>query len=167
MVGILVCHTKSCEFKSHSFRMFLNIIDILSTIEIFFCFDSLEYKYDYSYWDEQYFYIFYYCCISFLLCCVLLLVAFFLSPKEVSFEKISPYECGFEPFNNNHSIFKIQYFIVGILFMIFDLELAYLFPWAVNLGNISFFSWLIVIYFLILLIIGFLFEWKKGGLDWI
>jgi len=66
--------------------------------------------------------------ISFLVSCVLFLVAFLLSSKELSFEKISPYECGFEPFGDSHSIFSIQFFVVGILFMLFDLELAFIFP---------------------------------------
>jgi NADH-quinone oxidoreductase subunit A len=66
--------------------------------------------------------------ISFALCCVLFLLAFILSPKDVTFEKTSPYECGFEPFGDGHLIFNVQFFIVGILFMLFDLELAYLFP---------------------------------------
>jgi len=66
--------------------------------------------------------------VSLILCTVLFGVAFAITPSEVSFEKASPYECGFEPFGLTHSIFNIQFFIVGILFMIFDLELAYLFP---------------------------------------
>jgi len=103
--------------------------------------------------------------ISFLLCCVLFLLAFILSPKEITFEKSSPYECGFEPFGDGHLIFNIQFFIVGILFMLFDLELAYLFPWVVHLGNLNFFSFFIVIFFLLLLTIGLIYEWKKGALD--
>jgi NADH-quinone oxidoreductase subunit A len=95
---------------------------------------------------------------SFILCCILFLLAIILSPKEVTFEKNSPYECGFEPFGDGHSIFNIQFFIVGILFMIFDLELAYLFPWVVNLGNLCFFSFFIMFFFLILLTIGLVYE---------
>lgn len=102
---------------------------------------------------------------SLTLCCILFFLAFYLSPKEVSFEKTSPYECGFEPFGDGHLIFNIQFFIVGILFMIFDLELAYLFPWVVHLGNLNFFSFFIMIFFLIFLIIGLVYEWKKGALD--
>jgi hypothetical protein len=82
----------------------------------------------YSYWAEQYNFIITHICISLLITGILFLVAFFLSPKDLSFEKISSYECGFEPFKTAHSVFNIQFFVVGILFMIFDLELAYLFP---------------------------------------
>jgi len=100
--------------------------------------------------------------------CILFLVSFVLSSKSMSFEKGSPYECGFEPFGSDaHSVFNIQYFIVGILFMIFDLELAYLFAWALYLGTLSFFAFWLVIFFLMLLVIGFVYEWKKGALDWL
>jgi NADH-quinone oxidoreductase subunit A len=121
----------------------------------------------YSYWNEQYIYIFYYIVFSFGLCFVLFLLAFILSPKEITFEKTSPYECGFEPFGDGHLIFNIQFFIVGILFMLFDLELAYLFPWMANIGNLNYFSFFIVVFFLILLTIGLIYEWKKGALNWI
>lgn len=66
--------------------------------------------------------------VSLILCFVLFTIAFILSPKEIFFEKASAYECGFEPFGSTQSVFNIQFFVVGILFMIFDLELAYLFP---------------------------------------
>jgi NADH:ubiquinone oxidoreductase subunit 3 (subunit A) len=82
----------------------------------------------YSYFNEQYTYLYLYILASFLLTILLFLVSFILSPKKLSFEKSSSYECGFEPFGSGHLVFNIQFFIVGILFMIFDLELAYLFP---------------------------------------
>jgi NADH:ubiquinone oxidoreductase subunit 3 (subunit A) len=96
--------------------------------------------------------------ISFLLTIVLFIVGFILSPKNVSFEKTSSYECGFEPFGDAHSIFNIQFFVVGILFMLFDLELAYLFPWVLCLSTISLFSFFLMLFFLILLVIGFIYE---------
>lgn len=121
----------------------------------------------YSYFEEQTLYLFIYSIISLILVIILFSVAFFLSPREINFEKLSSYECGFEPFGEGHIVFNIQFFIVGILFMIFDLELAYLFPWVFNLGNLSIFCFFLMIIFLILLIIGFIYEWKKGALDWI
>ena len=121
----------------------------------------------YEYWSEQYSYIFYYGLISCFLCLVLFGLTFVVSPKDITSEKISPYECGFEPFGDGHQVFNVQFFVVGILFMIFDLELAYLFSWVVHLGNICFFSFFIMILFLLLLTIGLVYEWKKGGLDWI
>ena len=147
--------------------MYLNNLTILYQIDFFLESNLCIQTFSYGYWEEQYTYIYTYLCISFLLCCILFMLAFILSPQEITFEKTSPYECGFEPFGNSHSIFSVQFFIVGILFMIFDLELAYLFPWIANLGNLSFFSFFIMLVFLIILIIGLIYEWKKGALDWI
>jgi NADH-quinone oxidoreductase subunit A len=99
-----------------------------TTFQIDFFLETSSNNYYYNYFNEQYSYIIYYGIISLILCCLLFILAFILSPKDITFEKVSPYECGFEPFGESHSIFSIQFFIVGILFMIFDLELAYLFP---------------------------------------
>ena len=98
---------------------------------------------------------------------ILFCLAFFLSQSDSTFEKLSAYECGFEPFGGAQAVFHIQFFIVGILFTIFDLELAYLFPWATNLGSLPRFCFWLMIFFLILLIIGFVYEWRKGALDWV
>jgi NADH:ubiquinone oxidoreductase subunit 3 (subunit A) len=81
----------------------------------------------YSYWGAEYLFLAFFIAFSFILTIILFIVSFYLSTKSISFEKGSSYECGFEPFGGAHSIFNIQYFIVGILFMIFDLEVAYLF----------------------------------------
>lgn len=121
----------------------------------------------YSYWGEQYNYLFYFFIFSLVLSNVLILVGFSFSLKNFSFEKTSAYECGFSPFGDSHSIFNIQFFIVGILFMLFDLELAYLFPWIINVGNLCIFSFFLMYFFLFFLIIGFIYEWKKGALDWL
>ena len=121
----------------------------------------------YSYWEDQYFYLIIYILISFLITFVLVFVGFILSPKESNFEKLSSYECGFEPFGEAHSVFSIQFFLVGILFMLFDLEVAYLFPWVIGLGHLSAFGFFLMFFFLILLVIGFVYEWKKGALDWL
>lgn len=123
-----------------------------------------------GYWIEQYSFLSVFILISFFLTIILLGVGFlaskFLRTKN-EFEKQSPYECGFEPFGTAQSVFNVQFFIVGILFMIFDLELAYLFPWIISLGNLPLFSFFIMIFFLILLTVGFIYEWKKGALDWL
>lgn len=123
-----------------------------------------------SYWAEQYSYIVVFILISLILTIVLIGVGFLATRFQWiknEFEKQSPYECGFEPFGDAHSVFNIQFFVVGILFMIFDLELAYLFPWVIHLGNLSLFSFFLMVFFLILLTIGFIYEWKKGALDWL
>ena len=81
-------------------------------------------------------------------------------------EKLSPYECGFEPFADARSKFDVRYYLVAILFIIFDLEVAFLFPWAVSLGTIGVFGFWSMMVFLGVLTIGFIYEWKKGALEW-
>jgi NADH-quinone oxidoreductase subunit A len=81
-------------------------------------------------------------------------------------EKLSPYECGFEPFDDARSKFDVRFYLVAILFIIFDLEVAFLFPWAVSLGNLGLFGFWSMITFLGVLTIGFIYEWKKGALEW-
>ena len=81
-------------------------------------------------------------------------------------EKLSPYECGFEPFEDARMRFDVRYYLVAILFIIFDLEVAFLFPWAVSLGDIGLFGFWSMIVFLAVLTVGFAYEWRKGALEW-
>ncbi len=81
-------------------------------------------------------------------------------------EKLSAYECGFEPFDDARRRFDVRYYLVAILFIIFDLEVAFLFPWAVSLSDIGLFGFLSMMGFLGLLTVGFIYEWRKGALDW-
>ncbi|WP_431269334.1 NADH-quinone oxidoreductase subunit A [Dankookia sp. P2] len=81
-------------------------------------------------------------------------------------EKLSAYECGFEPFDDTRRRFDVRFYLVAILFIIFDLEVAFLFPWAVSLGQIGWFGFLSMIAFLGVLTVGFVYEWRKGALDW-
>jgi len=81
-------------------------------------------------------------------------------------EKLSPYECGFEPFDDARSKFDVRYYLVAILFIIFDLEVAFLFPWAVTLGSIGMFGFWSMVVFLAVLTVGFIYEWRKGALEW-
>ena len=81
-------------------------------------------------------------------------------------EKLSAYECGFEAFDSSRQRFDIRFYLVAILFIIFDLEVAFLFPWAVALGDIGAFGFWSMVVFLLVLTIGFIYEWKKGALDW-
>ena len=81
-------------------------------------------------------------------------------------EKLSPYECGFEPFEDARIQFDVRFYLVAILFIIFDLEIAFLFPWAVALSDIGIFGFISMMIFLFLLTIGFIYEWKKGALEW-
>ena len=81
-------------------------------------------------------------------------------------EKNSPYECGFEPFEDTRIKFDVRYYLVAILFILFDLEIAFLFPWAVALHEVGMAGFVAVIIFLSILVVGFAYEWKKGALDW-
>ncbi len=81
-------------------------------------------------------------------------------------EKLSTYECGFEPFEDTHHRFDVRFYLVAILFIIFDLEVAFLFPWAITLGQIGWAGFLSMMAFLGVLTVGFIYEWRKGALDW-
>ena len=89
-----------------------------------------------------------------------------LAPSRPNSEKLSQYECGFEPFESARIKFDVRYYLVAILFIIFDLEVAFLFPWAVTLDKIGWLGFTAMGVFIALLTIGFVFEWKKGALEW-
>ena len=91
---------------------------------------------------------------------------FLLSPKNPDPEKLSAYECGFEAFSDSRMEFDVRFYLVAILFIIFDLEIAFLFPWAISLGNIGSLGFWSMMIFLFILTIGFIYEWKIGALDW-
>ena len=89
-----------------------------------------------------------------------------LGPSRPDPEKLSAYECGFEAFGDARMQVDIRYYLVAILFILFDLEIAFLFPWAVSLGTIGFIGFMSMMVFLGILVIGFIYEWGKGALDW-
>ena len=91
---------------------------------------------------------------------------FLFSPKNPDPEKLSAYECGFEAFSDSRMEFDVRFYLVAILFIIFDLEIAFLFPWAISLGSIGALGFWSMMIFLFILTIGFIYEWKIGALDW-
>ncbi|RFF28437.1 MULTISPECIES: NADH-quinone oxidoreductase subunit A [unclassified Wenzhouxiangella] len=97
---------------------------------------------------------------------MLLLVGGILGPRRPSSEKLSPYECGFEAFEDSRMKFDVRFYLVAILFIIFDLEIAFLFPWAVALDSVGVTGLVAMGVFLLILVIGFIYEWKKGALEW-
>jgi len=97
---------------------------------------------------------------------VLLTVGSLLSPNRPDPEKLSPYECGFEAFEDARMKFDVRYYLIAIMFILFDLEIAFLFPWAVVLPDIGIFGFWSMMIFLAILIVGFIYEWKKGALEW-
>lgn len=110
--------------------------------------------------------IFVYFIIALSLAVLLLGLSFIFATIKADPEKISAYECGFDPFDDARSRFDIQFYLVAILFIIFDLEVTFLFPWALTLNQVSFFGFWSMMVFLIILTIGFIYEWRKGALDW-
>ena len=94
------------------------------------------------------------------------LASYILARQRPDAEKISSYECGFEVFDDARGQFDVRFYLVAILFIIFDLEVAFLFPWAVSLGEIGVFGFWSMFIFLLILTIGFVYEWRKGALEW-
>jgi len=97
---------------------------------------------------------------------LLLALGFLIGRGGKDAEKLSPYECGFEPFDDSRMKFDVRYYLVAILFIIFDLEIAFLFPWAVSLDAVGTFGLIAMGIFLAVLVVGFIYEWKKGALEW-
>jgi len=113
----------------------------------------------------------YFSIIIFLIITICLSIGFILinylaAPNNPDPEKLSAYECGFEAFNDSRMEFDVRFYLVAILFIIFDLEIAFLFPWAISLGNIGALGFWSMMIFLSVLTIGFIYEWKKGALEW-
>jgi NADH-quinone oxidoreductase subunit A len=115
---------------------------------------------------EQYFPILLFIIVGVGMGMVLLTVGRFVAPNRPDPEKLSPYECGFEAFEDARMRFDVRYYLIAILFILFDLEIAFLFPWAVVLRDIGSFGFWSMMIFLAILIVGFVYEWKKGALEW-
>ena len=116
---------------------------------------SIEYKY---------ILIFFY--ISLFIALIIFLASYFLAFQNYDFEKLSPYECGFQPFEDARNKLDIKFYLVAILFIIFDLEVSFLFPWSMYLNKIHFYGFWFMMLFLFILTIGFVYEWMKGALNW-
>jgi len=114
----------------------------------------------------EYFAIFIYLLVSTILAFVIFGLSFALASQPADTEKVSAYECGFNPFGDSRGTFDVRFYLVAILFIIFDLEVAFLFPWALTLGEITLFGFWTMAIFLIILTVGFIYEWKKGALEW-
>ena len=104
--------------------------------------------------------------IAIALAVIIIVASLLVAPQRPDREKLSSYECGFEPFEDARGRFDVRFYLVAILFIIFDLEIAFLFPWAVSLDAIGGFGLLSMGVFLGVLVVGFVYEWKKGALEW-
>jgi NADH:ubiquinone oxidoreductase subunit 3 (subunit A) len=113
---------------------------------------------------------FYYLGIYFLICIFLGLLLYFVSYKGIlknlTYEKNTPYECGFQPFEDTRTVFEVEFYLVSILFVIFDLEIMFLFPWVMVIKYLNFFGIITMLIFLLLLLIVFIYEMSQGVLDW-
>lgn len=116
--------------------------------------------------SAQYLPILIFLCVAIGLSLVIIIAPFILSKRTPDDEKNSPYECGFEGEGRVRNKFDVQFYLVAILFIIFDLEVAFLFPWAVSLGEIGIYGFWSMMVFLTFLTIGFVYEWKRGALEW-
>jgi len=114
----------------------------------------------------QYLPILIFLCLSTIIGVALVVIGGLLGPTRPDSEKLSPYECGFEAFDDSRMKFDVRYYLVAILFIIFDLEIAFLFPWAVSLDTVGRFGIAAMGIFLAILVVGFIYEWKKGALEW-
>ncbi|MCF6257427.1 MAG: NADH-quinone oxidoreductase subunit A [Gammaproteobacteria bacterium] len=93
-------------------------------------------------------------------------MAYMLGPQRPDDAKLSPYECGFEAFEDSRMKFDVRFYLVAILFIIFDLEIAFMFPWAVVLEELGVYGFWVMFVFLAILVVGFAYEWKKGAMEW-
>ena len=119
-----------------------------------------------NYLSNEYLFIFVFLVITTLISSVALGLSYGVVYQDNYFEKISVYECGFEPFEDTRVKFDVRFYLVSILFIIFDIEIMFLFPWAICINRLPFFATFNMFIFLIILTIGFIYEWKKGALDW-
>ena len=114
----------------------------------------------------EYFPILIFLVISLAMGVILLTMGGILGPRSPDSEKNSPYECGFEAFEDTRSKFDVRYYLIAILFILFDLEIAFFIPWALVLDELGTFGLVIMAVFLIELVVGFFYAWKKGALEW-
>lgn len=114
----------------------------------------------------EYLYIYSSLILSILISILLYSIVILFTYKQYDLEKVSAYECGFHPFEDTREKFNVRFYLVSILFIIFDLEITFLFPWAISLKYIDFFGFWTMMIFLIILTVGFIYEWIKGALDW-
>jgi NADH-quinone oxidoreductase subunit A len=115
---------------------------------------------------EQYFPILLFILVGIAVGVVPVALGWLIGPNRPDSEKLSPYECGFEAFEDARMRFDVRYYLVAILFILFDLEIAFLFPWAIVLEEIGMLGFVSMMIFLAILVVGFIYEWKKGALEW-
>lgn len=114
----------------------------------------------------EYLYVFIYFGVSALLSIIIIILSVVAAVRNPEIEKVSAYECGFHPFEDSRGQFEVRFYLVAILFIIFDLEIMFLYPWIVVYYELSLYAFSLMLLFLFILLLGFVYEWKKGALDW-
>lgn len=104
--------------------------------------------------------------LSFIIAFILFNIILFVIKKDIEVEKLSAYECGFHPFEDPRQNFNVRFYLISIIFIVFDLEIIFLFPWVLSFNILNFFGFIVMVVFLIILTIGFIYEWLKGALMW-
>lgn len=148
MVRVSACHAEGRGFESLLSRT-TNLIN-----------------YFMKFFYVEYFPIFIFLIVSIVLACVIFGLSYVVSAHASDSEKLSTYECGFDPYEDSRNAFDIRFYLVAILFIIFDLEISFLFPWCIVLDGLSTFGYWTMYIFLFILTIGLVYEWNKGGLEW-
>lgn len=148
MVRVSACHAEGRGFESLLSRT-TNLIN-----------------YSMKFFYVEYFPIFIFLIVSIVLACVIFGLSYVVSAHASDSEKLSTYECGFDPYEDSRNAFDIRFYLVAILFIIFDLEISFLFPWCIVLDGLSTFGYWTMYIFLFILTIGLVYEWNKGGLEW-
>jgi NADH-quinone oxidoreductase subunit A len=115
---------------------------------------------------SYYFSIFIHLIVCSILSVIFFVFSYILTSQKGDSEKLSAYECGFDPFDDARNTFDVRFYLVAILFIIFDLEISFLFPWCIALGSLPIFAYWSMFLFLFILTVGFVYEWKKGALEW-
>lgn len=115
---------------------------------------------------SQYISLFIFIIISSVFAFIFFFLSYAVATQKADTEKLSAYECGFDPFNDARNTFDVRFYLVAILFIIFDLEISFLFPWCITIGHLPLLGFWSMILFLGILTIGFVYEWKKGALEW-
>ncbi len=116
---------------------------------------------------QEFLNLFIYLIFSFVLSAVIVFIAMLLITRTGDIEKLSAYECGFHPFDDSRATFDVRFYLVAILFIIFDLEITFLFPWSIYFEELFVFGYISMMLFIYVLLVGFVYEWKKGALEWV
>jgi NADH-quinone oxidoreductase subunit A len=124
------------------------------------------YLFDFDYFYENWVKFLLWLTSVFFIGLLLFIIFYFLILKPYDYEKVSAYECGFNPFEDVYGRFDVKYYLVAILFIIFDLEVIFLYPWVIGFSFVSFFGFWVILFFLLILFLGFIYEWKRGSLEW-